>query len=69
MLQLLEDVRLLACKPVHCPINSNLRLSIGVDPLLKDPTTYICLIGELLYSQYLDLTLFLLFTNLVCFSA
>lgn len=66
MLQLLEDVRLLACKPVHCPINSNLWLSIGVDPLLKDPTTYICLIGELLYSI---LTLFLLFTNLVCFSA
>lgn len=46
---MLEDASLLACKPLHCPMDSTLHLSPGDAPLLKDPTSYHCFIGQLLY--------------------
>ena len=39
-LEILEDAGLLASKPVHFPMESNLKLSRIVGDLLKDPTSY-----------------------------
>ena len=48
-LEVLEDAGLLASKPVHFPMESNLQLSKDTGDPLADPTIYRRLVGRLLY--------------------
>ena len=48
-MEILEDARLLGCKPTNCPMDQNLKLSKLEDPLLPDPTVYRRPIGRLMY--------------------
>lgn len=49
MLQILEDVGLLACKHVHVPMEPTLKLQFYDDDLLLDASVYRRLVGRLLY--------------------
>ena len=46
--EVINDVRMLSCKPVKTPMEVNLKLSKDEGELLKDASMYIRLIGRLL---------------------
>ncbi|KAG5251798.1 mitochondrial protein [Salix suchowensis] len=48
-LEILEDTGMLASKPVHFPMEPNVKFSKDTGQLLEDPTAYRRLVGRLLY--------------------